>query len=205
MAPRGGFFYSSPHGADHFIAHLHRHAAAQQQVAGDVHQVRRRGVLLCAFHHGQRGVLGRCRGVGLEAAGFQCVGARVVGALHGTHGACTVHHGGGDVVAVGGAGGHGLGGDLRGQVQGHVLFGAHAFGAGGGGDQGQGEGGGFDEGALHGVLRCFGSVPPVVAPWENCRNGRCFQPFGRLRVRLRRTTHCRGARCSVGLQPGRSD
>jgi hypothetical protein len=42
-----------------------------------------------------------------------------------------VHHGGGDVVAAGQAGGHGGGGDLVGQVQRHVAFGAHRLGLGG--------------------------------------------------------------------------
>src|SRR2546427_1049269 len=34
-------------------------------------------------------VLGRCGRIGLQAAGLQRVGARVVGALHGAHGAGT--------------------------------------------------------------------------------------------------------------------
>ncbi len=83
------------------------------------------------------------------------MGACVVGAVHGAHGACAVHHCGGHVVAGGAAGGDGLRGDLRGQVQRDVLFGAYAFGAGRCGDQGQGEGGDGGEAVLHGVLRCF--------------------------------------------------
>ena len=139
------------HRADHFRAHLHGHAAAQQQVARNVHQVGRRRVLLGAFHHGQRGVLGRCRGVGLEAAGFQRVRAGVVGPLHRAHGACTVHHGGGHGVAAGRAGRDGGARDLVGQLQRHVAFGSHGLGLGGrGGDEGQGE---CESDFAHGVLR----------------------------------------------------
>ena len=102
------------------------------------------GFFCAAFHHGQRGVLGRRRGEGLLQAGFQRVRAGVVGALHGAHAAGAVHHRGGDVVAAGGAGGDGGGGDLVGQFERHVLLGAHGLGAGAGRRRMQGQGEGQD-------------------------------------------------------------
>ena len=72
-------------------------------------------------------------------AGGQGVRAGVVGALHGAHGAGAVHHGGGHGIAAGAAGRHGGGGDLVGQVQRQVFFGAHPLGVGGGSDERQGQ------------------------------------------------------------------
>ena len=113
------------------------------------------GFFCARFHHRQRGVLRRGRGVGLQPAGFQRVRAGVVGALHGAHATGAVDHGGGDVVAAGAAGGHGARGDLVGQLERHVAFGAHGLRLGGGDGRGGGNGQqGGNEGA-GGGHRCL--------------------------------------------------
>ena len=55
-------------------------------------------------------------GVVPVVAGAQGVGAGVVGAVHGTHATRAVHHRGGDGIAICRAGGHGLAGNLAGQL-----------------------------------------------------------------------------------------
>ena len=144
-----------------------------------MYQVGGSGVFLAAFHHGQGAVLGGGRGVCLQAAAFQGVGAGVVGTLHGAHGAGAVDHGGGDGIAVGGAGGHAAGGDVIGQLQRHVLFSAHCLRLRGGAQQAQGDGDGCGGNAWHGqsfllnggagrLQRLWGTVEKLRATHHAC-------------------------------------
>ena len=65
--------------------------------------------------------------------------AGVVGAQLRAHLAGAIDHGGRHRVAIGGAGGNAVRGDLAGEVQRHVFLAAHGLGVGGAGDDGGGE------------------------------------------------------------------
>ena len=127
--------------------------------------------LIAAAHLGHDGVVRQ-----LIAAGAQLAG--------------TVHHGGGDVVAGGRAGGHGGAGNLVGQVQRHHTFAANGLVLGLGlrhAGGGQGEGGGQGGSGVAGEVFHAG-LHQVRLGCLHCRNRARTAPFVRRRAALRRTT-----------------